>query len=132
MTSSFKESQKLVGISNFLVWNRRIDIVLKVNEVIGHVHGKVSKPSEEQALSEYMERDLKAQKVLKESIKDPLVSYVAELVTSKEIYGNLIELFSKSTIEKIISLRFDLYKLKLSKDEGISMKISKRKSYCSD
>ena len=62
------------GISNFLVWKRRIDIVLEVNEVIDHVHGKVSKPSEVQALFEYMERDLKAQKILKECIKDPLIS----------------------------------------------------------
>ena len=48
MTSCFKENHKLVGISNFLAWKRWIDIVLEVNEVIDHVHGKVSKPSEGQ------------------------------------------------------------------------------------
>lgn len=73
----------MVGISNFLAWKRRIDIVLEVNEVIDHVHGKVSKPSEEQELSKYMERDLMAQNILKEPIKDPLISYVAKLETSK-------------------------------------------------
>ena len=125
MTSCFKENHKLVGISNFLVWKRRMDIVLEVNEVIDHVHGKVSKPSKEQALSEYMERDIKAQKILKESIKDPLISYVAELETSEAIYDELVELFSESTIENTISLRYDIYKLKVSKDEGISSCLSK-------
>jgi len=115
----------LVGISNFLEWKIRIDIVLKVNEVINHVHGKASKPSEDQALSKYMEMDLKAQKILNESIKDPLISYVAELETSKGIYDKLGELFSKSTIEKIISLRSDLHRLKVSKGEGILSCLSK-------
>lgn len=72
-----------------------------------------------------MERDLKAQKIIKESIKYPLISYIAELETSKEIYDKMAELFSKSTIEKIISLRSDLYKLKVSKDEWISSCLSK-------
>lgn len=74
MAQCLKEDQKLVGVSNFLVWKRRIDIVLEVNEVIDHFHGKVSKPSEELALSEYMEENLKVQKILKESIKDSLIS----------------------------------------------------------
>ena len=125
MTSCFKENQKLVGISNFLEWKIRIDIVLEVNEVIDHVHEKISKPSKDQALSEYKERDLRAQKILKESIKDPLIPYIAELETSKEIYDELVELFSKSAIRKIISLRSDIYKLKVSNDEGISSCLSK-------
>jgi len=113
----------LVVASNFLAWRNRIDIVLEVNEVIDHVHGKVSKPSEELALSEYMEKDLKAQKILKESIKDSLISYVGKLETSKEIYDKLEELFSRSTVEKILTFRFELHKLNI--DEGISSCLSK-------
>jgi len=70
MTSCFKEDQKLVGESNFLAWKNRIDIVLEVNEVIYHVHGKVSKPCKERLLSKYMKKDRKAQKILNESIQD--------------------------------------------------------------
>jgi len=98
MTSCFKENQNLVGISNFNKWTIRIDIVLKVNEVTDHVHGKVFKPTKEQALSKYMERYLKAQNILKESIKGPLLSYVAKVETSKEIYDKLVEIFSERTI----------------------------------
>lgn len=79
----------MVGISNFFVLKSIIDIFLEVNETIDYGHGNISKPSEEQALSEYMEMDLKAKKILKESIKDPLISYVAKMETSKEIYEKL-------------------------------------------
>ena len=72
-----------------------------------------------------MERDLKAQKILKDSIKYSLISYVAKLKTSKEIYDHLGELFPRSTIEKIFSRRSNLNKLKVSKDEWISSCLSK-------
>lgn len=75
-----------------------------------------------------MGRDLKAQKILKESIKDPPISYLAKLETIKEIYDKLVELFSESTIGNITSLRYGLYKLKASKDEGISSCLSNKRS----
>lgn len=65
MTLLCKEIYKLVGSSNFLAWKRRIEIVLKENEVIK----KVSKPSQDKLLYEYMEKDLRAQEILMESIK---------------------------------------------------------------
>lgn len=54
------------------------------------------------------------------SMKGPLSSDIEGLETSKEIHDKLIELFSRDAIRKAISLRFDLHKLKVSKDEGIS------------
>lgn len=125
MTSFCKEINKLVGSSNFLAWKRRIHLVLKENEVIDHVNGKVTKPSEWKALSKYMKKDLRAQRVLIESIKDSHIPYVAKLETSKGIYNRLVELFFESTTRKIIPLRSDICKLKASKDEGISACLTK-------
>ena len=62
-----------------------------------------------------------------ESIKDALIPYVSNLEYSKEIYDKLVELFLVSTAGKIMSLRQELYKLKMSREEGITsyfMKIS--------
>ena len=56
-----------------------------------------------------------AQTILIESIKDPLIPYVSKLETSKEIYNKLVELFSISTTREVISLRQELYKMKISK-----------------
>jgi len=66
-----------------------------------------------------MKGEIKAQRILTESIKDPLILYVATLETSKEIYEKLVELFSISIVREVISLRTELYKMKISKEEGI-------------
>ena len=61
-----------------------------------------------------------------ESIKDSLIPYVSKFETSKEIYDKLVELFSVSTTVEVISLKNELYKMKITK-EGIApyfMKIS--------
>ena len=75
-----------------------------------------------------MKGDIRALRILIESIKDSLIPYVSKLETSKEIYDKLVELFSVSTAGEVISLRQELYKLKLLREEGITsyfMNISK-------
>ena len=64
--------------------------------------------------------------ILIESIKDSVIPNVSKFETSKEIYDKLVELFSVSTTGEVISLRNELYKMKITK-EGIApyfMKIS--------
>ena len=92
------------------------------NEVMEHVKGCITKPRKEdaQALAKYMKGEFRAQRILIESIKDPLIPYVSKLETSKEIYDKLVELYSVSTVGEVISLRQELYKLKMSKEEGIA------------
>ena len=67
-----------------------------------------------------MKGEVRAQRILIESIKDSLIPYVAKLKTSKEIYDNLVELFSISTIGEVISLRTKLFKMKVSKEERVA------------
>lgn len=71
---------------------------------------------------------MRAQRILIESINDSLIPYVSKLETAKAIYDKLVELFSVSTAGEVISLRQELYKLKISKEDGIAsyfMRISK-------
>ena len=77
-----------------------------------------------------MKREIRAQRILIESIKNSLNPYVAKLENSKEIYDKLVELFSVSTAREVISLKTKLYKIKVSKQEGIAsylMRVSKKK-----
>ena len=67
-----------------------------------------------------MKGEVRAQRILIESIKDPPIPYKSKLETSKEIYDKLVELFSVSTAREVISLRKELYKLRISKEEGIA------------
>lgn len=87
MTSFCKESNNLVGSSNFLPWMKRTYLILIENEVVGHVKGSITKPLKEeaQALAKYMNGEIRVQKILLESIKDSLIPYVAKLEKSKDI-----------------------------------------------
>ena len=62
-----------------------------------------------------MKGGVRAQRIVIESIKDPFIPYVYKLDSSKELYDKLVELFSISTIREVISLRKELYKLRISK-----------------
>jgi len=57
-----KESNKLVGASNFLAWKKTIDLNLIENEIMEHVKGSITKPPKEdaQALVRYMKGEVRA------------------------------------------------------------------------
>jgi len=67
-----------------------------------------------------MEKDPRAQDIVIESVKYSLIPHIARLEISKEIYDELVELFAEYAINKVISLRSDLHKLKVSKDNQLS------------
>jgi len=110
-----KESNKLVGINNFLAWKKMIDLLLKENELIEHIKGNITIPTKEQtqALAKSNKDETRAQRILIESIKDSLFPYVSKFETSKEIYNKLVEIFSVSTAGEVICLRTELYKMKI-------------------
>jgi len=117
-----KECNKLVGPSNYLTWKKRTYLNLIENEAMEYVKGSISKPGKEdaQSLEKYMKGEFRAQMILIESIKDPLIPYVSKLETSKEIYEKLIELYYVSITREVISLRQELYKLKMLREYGIA------------
>ena len=124
-----KESNKLVGTNNFLAWKKRIDLLLKENKLLEHIKGNITILAKEQtqALAKYRKDETRVQRILIEFIKDSLIPYVSKLETSKEIYDNLVEIFSVTTVGEVISLRNELNKMKISKEGKAPyfMKISK-------
>ena len=78
-----KESNKLVGVSNFLAWKKRKDLNLIENEVMDYIKGSTTRPSKEdtQAHAKYMKGDIRAQRILIESIKESLIPYVSKVKT---------------------------------------------------
>lgn len=132
-----KERNKLVGASNYIAWKKRENLNIIENEVMDQIKGSITKPSKEyaQALAKFVKREVRAQRILIESIKDPLIPYVSKLNTEKEIYEKLVELFSISTVGEVISLRQEIYKISISKEIGIAsyfMRISKIKDQLQD
>jgi len=115
-----KESNKLVGAANFLAWKKMTNLNLIENEVMDHIKGLINQPLKEdnRAHARSMKGEVRAQMILIESIKDSLIPYLSKLETAKAIYDKLVELFSINTAGEVISLRQELYKLKISKEDG--------------
>jgi len=83
-----KESNKLVGSSNFSAWKKRTDLNLIEDEVMDYIKGSIAQPPKEDAPAhaKYMKGEIRAQRILIESIKDSLIPYVSKLKTAKQIY----------------------------------------------
>ena len=81
----FKERYKLIGASNYLTCKKSRNRNLIENEVMEHVKGSITKTRKENAqyIANYMKGEVRAQNILIESIKDPLIPYVSKLETSK-------------------------------------------------
>ena len=122
MTSFRKESSKLVGPSNFLAWKKRTNLNLIENEVMDHIKELITQPPKEdtQAHDRFMKGEVRAQGIIIQSTKDSLIPYVSKLETARAIYDKLAELFPVSTTREVISLRQELYKLNISKEDGIA------------
>ena len=73
-----KERNKLVGSSNFSAWMKRTSLNLIKDEVMGYIKGSTMQPSKEDAPAhaKYMKGEIRAQRILIESIKDSLIPYV--------------------------------------------------------
>ena len=98
MGSFCKENNKLIGASNYLAWKKIIDLILKEQEVMKYVLGEITKLGKDksQELAKYKKGEVRAQRIIVESIKDSLVPFVANLKTSKAMYDKLVNLYSVS------------------------------------
>ena len=102
-----KETNKLIGSSNLSGWKKRTNLNLIEDEVMDYIEGSTIKPPKEDAPThaKSMKGEIRAQRILIESIKDSLIPYVAKVKIAKEIYEKMVELFSVSTVGEAISLR---------------------------
>jgi len=65
----------------------------------------------------YNRVEVKAKKIIKDSINKHLVAYISELKTSKEIYDKLVSMFKVSNANNIQFLKNKLKDIKKGKDE---------------
>lgn len=118
MGSFYKERNKIIGASNYLAWKKRIDLILIEQDIMGYVTREVTEPEKDktQELEKYKKGEVRAQRIIMESIKDSLALFVANMKTSKAMYDKLVNLYSVSTTSQNMSLRNKFYKMKKPKD----------------
>ena len=93
----FPAEDKLREKSDYHGWKMSLDLTLEDQEVLDHIRGNIIEPpsnSSAVAKNKWKSGEVKAKKIIQDSIDKCLVTYVSELNTSKEIYDTLVSLFN--------------------------------------
>jgi hypothetical protein len=125
-----KSENKLDGASNFKAWKTRIELIFAKNKVLDIVKGKIVKPEFEEgkekepqnvaAMEKFKDVDINAMSIIVDSIKDHLIPYISHLDLSKKMYDALANLFSVRNIGQVMSLKNELYDMKMNEDDNIT------------
>jgi hypothetical protein len=87
MTFSVRDEDKLEGISNYLQWKVRIAVVLRENKLCVFVSTIVTVPSSDPiALDLHEVKEVRAQRIILDGVKDHLIPHLAKKLTAKEMW----------------------------------------------
>ena len=81
----------------------------------------IPKPTEEERehLAAWRRHDVKARKILIDSVKSHLLFHISKATTTKEMFDILKNLFERDSTSKSIALRSQLHTLKMKKSESV-------------
>jgi len=111
-SSHFPAEDKLYEKFDYHGWKKSLDLTLEEHEVLDYVKEKIPDPPSNALAatkSEYNKAEVKAKKIIKDSIDKRLVSYISDLNTSKEIYDRLVSMFKVSDANQILFLKVEGY-----------------------
>eukprot|EP00253_Pinus_taeda_P028995 PITA_28995 len=121
-SSHFPAEDKLREKSDYHGWKMSLDLTLEAQEVLDHVRGRITEPPSNAPVArrnKYTRGEVKAKKIIRDSIDKRLVAYISDLNTSKEIYNKLVSLFKVSDATQVLFLKNKLKDIKNGKDEDI-------------
>ena len=91
-----------------------IDLALTEHEVREYVTGGITEASKEntQEIVKYKNGERRAQRIIVESIENPLIPFVSNLKISQATYDKLVNLYYVSTSGKSMFLWKKIYRMK--------------------
>jgi hypothetical protein len=128
--TSMRVEDRLVGPDNFRSWKHRILLFLEENELLDHVKQVLPELEEVDAKAKFKKNEIKAKRILIDSIKAYLIPNVSELKTPKEMFDALTRLYENKNTNRKLTLRHQLRNVMMNKSEIISnyfMRISQIK-----
>jgi len=84
-----RAEDRLDGADNFISYKHMILLILEENELLDHVKQVLSELEEEDAKEKHKKNEIKAKRILVDSIKDHLIPSLLELKTPKEMFDAL-------------------------------------------
>ena len=121
MVRGLPVEDRLDGASNYGSWKTRVLIALEEYDVVDFAISDIPKPTEEdqERLASWRRHDVKARKILIDSVKSHLLFHISKAATAKEMFDILKKLFERDSTSKSIALRSQLHTLKMKKSESI-------------
>jgi hypothetical protein len=120
MSTSMRVEDRLDGADNFRSWKHRIQLILEENELLDHVKKMLPEPEDEEAKAKFKKNEVKAKRILTDSIKDHLIPNVSELKTAKEMFDALTRLYESKNTSQKLTLRHQLRNVTMNKSETIA------------
>jgi hypothetical protein len=126
-----KVEDRFEGVSNFLPWKARLALLPKEQELWEVVSNPPPAPTQtstggtpvvEDPIVHVMwdKKDIKAQRVILEVVKDHLVPHVLENASSKEMYDALVSLFQSDNMSWKMILRTKLKEYIMTNSDNVT------------
>eukprot|EP00253_Pinus_taeda_P030399 PITA_30399 len=121
-SSLFPTEDKLHEKADYHEWKMSIDLTLEDQGMLDHVRGNIVEPPSNESVAarnKWKTGEVKAKKIIWDSIDKCVVAYISDLNTSKEIYNRLVSLFKVNDANQVLFLRNKLKEIKKGKDESM-------------
>eukprot|EP00253_Pinus_taeda_P014678 PITA_14678 len=99
-----------------------LDLTMAEQDVMDCLQGKIFEPPSNASAAtktKYKKGEIKAKKIIRDSIHKHLVAYISDLNTSKEIYDRLVGMFKASNANQALFLKNKLKDIKKGRGEDI-------------
>jgi hypothetical protein len=121
ISTNMRVEDGLDGEDNFKSWKHRIQLIIEDNELLDHVKKMLLEPEDEEAKTKFKKNEVKAKRILTDSITDHLIPNVSELKTAKEMFDALTRFYeSKNTNEKL-TLQHQVRNVTMNKSEDTEL-----------
>jgi hypothetical protein len=106
--------------SNFLFWKGRVTLVLKEYDLWELVDKVVAPLTDLIGLVPHKKKEIKAERVILDLVKDNLSPHMSEKNRTKEMFYTLVGLFQSTNMNRKMVLRNRLRRMQISRSENVT------------
>jgi hypothetical protein len=119
-STPLRVEDRLDGASNFLSWKARVTLALKEYDLWELVDKVVAPPTDLTTLEAHKKKEIKAERVLLDSVKDHLIPHLSEKKMTKEMFDALVGLFQSTNMNRKMVLRNKLRSVQMSRSDNVT------------
>jgi hypothetical protein len=129
MATSLRVEDRLDGASNYSAWRARITLLLKECKLWDVVNNAttnpVTIPSDATTKAVYDKKNVKAQRILLDAIKDHVIPHVSTKDNVFQMWDALTSMYRSSNANRKMVLKEKLRSIKMGKDESMTTYLTK-------